>query len=33
VVRKIQGGNRTPEGAHDHEIIALRQISDSFSYQ
>lgn len=22
VVRKIQGGNRTPDGAHDHEIIA-----------
>jgi hypothetical protein len=22
LVRKIQGGNRTPEGAHDHEIIA-----------
>jgi transposase len=22
VVRKIQGGNRTPEGAHDHEVIA-----------
>lgn len=22
VVRKIQGGNRTPDGAHDHEVIA-----------
>jgi transposase len=22
VVRKIQGGNRTPAGAHDHEVIA-----------
>jgi len=22
VVRKIQGGSRTPEGAHDHEVIA-----------
>ncbi|MGH8432245.1 MAG: IS66 family transposase, partial [Solimonas sp.] len=22
IVRKIQGGNRTPDGAHDHEIIA-----------